>query len=147
MLGGIEDSFCEPTEGRTEPEQPHRRMAAIRERAREVAESRLLRRVVDRPERRVSQAVPSHQVPELDHRHCEEVLVVRHVQVRAVVQRGRRPRLADAGALARATCTWTLWSGYLNEPSGQRLQAFLEHAEIPGSTPPSVVMAGVPFAS
>ncbi len=34
-------------------------------------------------------------------------------------------RLAKAGALDGATCTWSLWSGYLDEPAGQRLTDFL----------------------
>lgn len=33
-------------------------------------------------------------------------------------------RLADAGVLDGAICVWSLWSGYLSEPSGQRLQHF-----------------------
>ncbi len=40
-------------------------------------------------------------------------------------------RLASAGALDGATCTWSLWSGYLDEPSGQRLTGFLDAHDIP----------------
>lgn len=40
-------------------------------------------------------------------------------------------RLADAGALDGASCSWSLWSGYLRERSGQRLQAFLAEHDIP----------------
>ena len=44
---------------------------------------------------------------------------------------GEGERLADADALAGATCTWSLWSGYLDEPSGQRLANFLQEHDIP----------------
>jgi ribonuclease J len=40
-------------------------------------------------------------------------------------------RLHEAGALEGASCTWSLWSGYLEEPSGQRLTALLDRHEIP----------------
>lgn len=40
-------------------------------------------------------------------------------------------RLADAGALDGATCTWSLWSGYQREVPGLRLRAFLEEHDIP----------------
>lgn len=40
-------------------------------------------------------------------------------------------RLADAGALEDATCAWSLWDGYLSEPSGQRLTNFLAQHHIP----------------
>lgn len=40
-------------------------------------------------------------------------------------------RLADAGALVGATCSWSLWSGYLDEPSGQRLRTFLDEHDVP----------------
>lgn len=40
-------------------------------------------------------------------------------------------RLARAGALDRASFTWSLWSGYLREQSGQRLQSFLAAHAIP----------------
>jgi ribonuclease J len=45
--------------------------------------------------------------------------------------RSEGERLATAGALDDATCTWSLWSGYLNEPSGQLLTAFLDEHCIP----------------
>jgi ribonuclease J len=41
------------------------------------------------------------------------------------------PRLAAAGALDGATCSWSLWDGYLEENSGQRLTAFLDAHDIP----------------
>lgn len=40
-------------------------------------------------------------------------------------------RLAKAGALDGASCTWSLWSGYLDEPSGRRLTSFLDDHDIP----------------
>ena len=40
-------------------------------------------------------------------------------------------RLAAAGALTGATCSWSLWSGYLDEPAGRRLTAFLDEHDIP----------------
>lgn len=40
-------------------------------------------------------------------------------------------RLADAGALDGASCTWSLWAGYLREGPGQRLRAFLNEHGIP----------------
>ncbi len=40
-------------------------------------------------------------------------------------------QLANAGALDGATCTWSLWSGYLDEPAGQRLGDFLLAHGIP----------------
>ena len=40
-------------------------------------------------------------------------------------------RLAAAGALRGASCTWSLWDGYLTENSGQRLIAFLAEHDIP----------------
>lgn len=39
-------------------------------------------------------------------------------------------RLAKAGALKGACAVWSLWSGYLEEPSGKRLLAFLKEHEI-----------------
>ena len=44
---------------------------------------------------------------------------------------GDGPRLAKHGALSGATCTWSLWTGYLDEPSGLRLRSFLDDNEIP----------------
>ena len=41
------------------------------------------------------------------------------------------PRLAAAGALDDAMCTWSLWRGYLEEPVGTRLRAFLDEQSIP----------------
>lgn len=40
-------------------------------------------------------------------------------------------RLAKVGALDGATCTWSLWSGYLDEPSGRWLQDVLAKHDIP----------------
>lgn len=40
-------------------------------------------------------------------------------------------RLAEAGALAGASRTWSLWSGYLHEPTGKRLAGFLTEHDIP----------------
>lgn len=40
-------------------------------------------------------------------------------------------RLADAGALIGASCTYSLWSGYLDELRGKRLRAFLDRHDIP----------------
>ena len=45
--------------------------------------------------------------------------------------RSEGDRLAAAGALHGATCTWSLWSGYLEEPSGQQLITFLDKEDIP----------------
>lgn len=39
--------------------------------------------------------------------------------------------LAKAGALAGAAAIWSMWSGYLGEPSGERLQAFLTANAVP----------------
>lgn len=39
--------------------------------------------------------------------------------------------LVDAGALWRGAVVWSLWPGYLDQPSGQRLRAMLQDAEIP----------------
>ena len=41
------------------------------------------------------------------------------------------PALADAGCLAGASAIWSLWSGYLTQPSGQRTEAFLEQHGVP----------------
>ena len=41
------------------------------------------------------------------------------------------PALAKAGCLDSATLIWSLWSGYLTESSGLRLQTFLEQHQIP----------------
>jgi ribonuclease J len=41
------------------------------------------------------------------------------------------PALEKAGALEGATVIWSLWDGYLTEPSGQRLQTFLSDQSIP----------------
>jgi ribonuclease J len=40
-------------------------------------------------------------------------------------------RLADAGALRGARAVWSLWTGYLGEPSGVVLQEFLDRQHIP----------------
>jgi ribonuclease J len=39
--------------------------------------------------------------------------------------------LDRAGALEGASCIWSLWNGYLTEPSGVRLTRFLQDHEIP----------------
>ena len=39
--------------------------------------------------------------------------------------------LDKAGALEGASCIWSLWNGYLTEPSGVRLTRFLEDHKIP----------------
>lgn len=39
--------------------------------------------------------------------------------------------LIDAGALHGGTAVWSLWPGYLREPSGQRLVAMLAAADVP----------------
>jgi ribonuclease J len=41
------------------------------------------------------------------------------------------PALAKADCLDSAALIWSLWSGYLTEPSGIRLQAFLDKYKIP----------------
>src|SRR5262249_48071721 len=41
------------------------------------------------------------------------------------------PALAKAGALEGATLIWSLWPGYLAEPSGERLRAFVADQRIP----------------
>lgn len=40
-------------------------------------------------------------------------------------------RLAEADALVGASCTYSLWSGYLDESRGQRLRAFLDDHNVP----------------
>ncbi len=52
----------------------------------------------------------------------------RHV---LLFHRSEGPRLATAGALVGATCTWSLWRGYLEQPSGVRFWEFLEEHGIP----------------
>lgn len=44
---------------------------------------------------------------------------------------GEGRRLAAARALTGATCSWSLWSGYLAEPSGRRLTDLLSEHDIP----------------
>lgn len=44
---------------------------------------------------------------------------------------GTVPELVDDGALTHGTVVWSLWRGYLDEPSGARLTALLERAGIP----------------
>lgn len=39
--------------------------------------------------------------------------------------------LVDLGILDGGVAVWSLWSGYLQEPSGQRLQALLDEHEVP----------------
>ena len=41
------------------------------------------------------------------------------------------PALEKAGALEGAALIWSLWNGYLAEPSGERLQSFLARQAIP----------------
>lgn len=40
-------------------------------------------------------------------------------------------KLAKAGALEGAHCIYSLWAGYLDEPSGKRLRAFLDKYSVP----------------
>ncbi|HTC80650.1 MAG TPA: MBL fold metallo-hydrolase RNA specificity domain-containing protein, partial [Acidimicrobiia bacterium] len=40
-------------------------------------------------------------------------------------------RLAEAGALQGARAVWSLWTGYLGDPSGVALRAFLDRHHIP----------------
>jgi ribonuclease J len=39
--------------------------------------------------------------------------------------------LAQAGALEGATAIWSMWHGYLEEPTGLRLRSFLDEHHIP----------------
>ena len=41
------------------------------------------------------------------------------------------PLLKRAGALGGAAAIWSMWTGYLDEPSGQKLQTFLATEGIP----------------
>ncbi len=45
-------------------------------------------------------------------------------------------RLADAGEFGGASCSWSLWSGYLRDRSGQRLQAFPGRTRHPAPAAP-----------
>jgi ribonuclease J len=41
------------------------------------------------------------------------------------------PKLAQAGCLSGARAVWSMWAGYLSEPSGARLQSLLQRSSIP----------------
>jgi ribonuclease J len=41
------------------------------------------------------------------------------------------PELLRTGVLRDGVVVWSLWPGYLNDPSGRRLQALLEEAGVP----------------
>ncbi len=39
--------------------------------------------------------------------------------------------MEEIGCLEGACCIWSMWSGYLREPSGERLRAWLDRLGIP----------------
>jgi ribonuclease J len=44
---------------------------------------------------------------------------------------GEIPRLVREGLLTGGAVVWSMWDGYLDQPSGQRLQAVLKSADVP----------------
>ena len=69
-------------------------------------------------------AVRAHRIypEELRERRGELVMLFRGSMSR---------ELEQAGCLDDATAVWSMWPGYLDNPSGQRLQAFLDRLAIP----------------
>src|SRR6266849_3820183 len=71
-----------------------------------------------------TEAVKAHRIypEELAARRCELVMLFRASMSR---------ELEEIGCLEGAHCIWSMWPGYLREPSGERLRAWLDRLGIP----------------
>jgi ribonuclease J len=61
----------------------------------------------------------------------EDVIARRRSDLVTMFSMISAPALTTSGALEDATLIWSMWSGYLKEPSGERLQTFLRDHHIP----------------
>jgi ribonuclease J len=67
-----------------------------------------------------------------DRRRCPEQLLERAGQlVLFGAYQGEIPSLVRDGLLTGGAVVWSMWDGYLDEPSGQRLQTVLQAANVP----------------
>jgi ribonuclease J len=82
------------------------------------------RRILDRQAFDRVEAVKAHRI-------YEEHLAAEPGRYVLNFSRSSGGRLAAAGALIGARAIWSLWTGYLREPSGVALQAFLGQQHIP----------------
>jgi ribonuclease J len=66
-----------------------------------------------------------------DYRIYEEYLAENRSKLVMMFSMNSASALDKAGALEGSSCIWSLWNGYLTEPSGVRLTRFLEDHKIP----------------
>jgi ribonuclease J len=60
-----------------------------------------------------------------------EELVARRGELVMLFRASMRRELEEIGCLDGARCIWSMWPGYLREPSGERLRAWLDQLGIP----------------
>jgi ribonuclease J len=85
-----------------------------------------------RQRKRVLQSQEFHRVAEIsDVRLYPEDLAAGRGKLAYLGTSSTAAELVDAGALRDGVVVWSLWHGYLDQPSGQRLRALLQEADIP----------------
>ena len=65
------------------------------------------------------------------HRIYPEELAARRGELVMLFRASMSRELEEIGCLEGARCIWSMWSGYLREPSGERLRAWLDRLGIP----------------
>jgi ribonuclease J len=65
------------------------------------------------------------------HRIFQEEIRERSAELVVLIQSSTLPELARADCLKGATAVWSLWPGYLDQPSGRRTRQLLESLDIP----------------
>jgi len=65
------------------------------------------------------------------HRIYPEELAARRSELVMLFRGSMSRELEEIGCLEEACCIWSMWPGYLREPSGERLRAWLEQLGIP----------------
>jgi len=65
------------------------------------------------------------------HRIYPEELATRRSELGMLFRASMSRELEEIGCLEEARCIWSMWPGYLREPSGERLRAWLDQLGIP----------------
>jgi ribonuclease J len=88
--------------------------------------------VPNRQRQRIVQTREFHRVAEVtDIRMFPEDLATARGAIAYLGTSSTAAELVDAGALHGGAAVWSLWPGYLTQPSGLRFQQLLSEAEIP----------------
>ncbi len=88
--------------------------------------------VPQRQRRRIMQAKEFHRAAEVAAvRRFPEDLATARGKLAYLGTSSTASELIDAGALCNGAVVWSLWHGYLEQPSGRRLRKLLEEAEVP----------------